>query len=70
MPSRLLLEQWIEEVDLFIDDASIMPAGTGFSDWKKKIHIWLDSKQINGKKRITIAIIDSGKTKKFISNLN
>lgn len=70
VPSRLLLKQWIDEVDQFIEDVSILPVGTGYSKWKNVLHMWLDSKKMMGKKRVTIAIIDSAKTKQFMNNLN
>ena len=70
VPSRLLLKQWIDEVDQFIEDVSILPVGTGHSKWKNVLHMWLDSKKMMGKKRVTIAIIDSAKTKQFMNNLN
>ena len=70
VPSRLLLKQWIDEVDIFIEDVSILPVGTGYSKWKNVLHMWLDSKKMMGKKRVTIAIIDSAKTKQFMNNLN
>ncbi|MDA1131272.1 MAG: DEAD/DEAH box helicase family protein [archaeon] len=70
VPSRLLLKQWIDEVDQFIEDVSILPVGTGHSRWKNVLHMWLDSKKMVGKKRVTIAIIDSAKTKQFMNNLN
>tara|TARA_B100000767_G_scaffold275710_1_gene314563 strand:- start:4161 stop:6308 length:2148 start_codon:yes stop_codon:yes gene_type:complete len=70
VPSRLLLKQWIDEVNQFIEDVSILPVGTGHSKWKNVLHMWLDSKKMMGKKRVTIAIIDSAKTKQFMNNLN
>jgi superfamily II DNA or RNA helicase len=70
VPSRLLLKQWIDEVDQFIEDVSILPVGTGHSKWKNVLHMWLDGKKMIGKKRVTIAIIDSAKTKQFMNNLN
>ena len=54
----------------FIEDVSILPVGTGHSRWKNVLHMWLDSKKMMGKKRVTIAIIDSAKTKQFMNNLN
>lgn len=69
VPSRLLLNQWIDEVGLFIDDVSVLPVGTGHTKWKDVLHMWLDSKKMVGKKRVTIAIIDSAKTKQFMDNL-
>ena len=69
VPSRLLLEQWIKEVSNFIPDASIITAGTGHNRWKDRIHIWLDGRVMEGKKRITIAIIHTAKSQKFLNQV-
>jgi superfamily II DNA or RNA helicase len=72
VPSRLLLEQWVEEVEGFIPEANILPVGSGYSDWKKYLGIWTDEEVYEGRIRVTIAIMASARTPTFlrlISNL-
>ena len=70
VPSRLLLEQWIEEVSLFFPNANILPVGSGHSDWKKYLGIWTEEEKFEERIRITIAINDSARTDGFLQRVS
>jgi superfamily II DNA or RNA helicase len=70
VPSRLLLEQWKQEIANFIPDASILPVGSGYIKWRKLLRTWTKSEQIEDKKRIVIAINASARTERFMKEIS
>ena len=63
VPGQILLGQWAEEIEKFIQSPNILPAGAGNNEWRNNLHFWLDESPNHDLSRVTIAIINTARTK-------
>ena len=64
VPSAVLLQQWIAEIQEHLPSASVLAVGSGYN-WGRDIDLWLDSTQIEGKQRVCVAILHSARGDRF-----
>ncbi|QWD11443.1 DEAD/DEAH box helicase family protein [Polynucleobacter paneuropaeus] len=70
VPSKLLLKQWITELEAEIPDAVWMAAGAGNNGWKKNHALRnFTSGQVVGSKRVVIATMQTASSPEFLSQI-
>lgn len=69
VPGRILLDQWIEEIEKFVDGPDILPVGAGHREWRRKLGFWLHEKPQVELKRVVVAIIHTARTRQFLDQV-
>ena len=69
VPSKVLLDQWIDEINKFMspETVDILPVGSGHREWRKELALQCHDGRYQENRRITVAIIHSARTNKFLS---
>ena len=71
VPGKILLNQWIDEVSKFMQNETIdfLAVGAGHNEWREEIAIHAHHARYQNLRRITVAIINSARTKTFLSKI-
>jgi superfamily II DNA or RNA helicase len=70
VPSKLLLKQWITELETEIPDAVWMAAGAGNNSWKKNNALKnFTNGQVLGTKRVVVATMQTASSTDFLSQI-
>ena len=71
VPSSILLNQWIEEIEKFMSPEfpDVLPVGSGHNDWRRDLALHCDGVAYDNLRRVTVAIIHSARTERFMSQI-